>query len=47
MKIAVIGANGKEGSLIVKEALDRGMDVNSIVRDEKKAKTDKFLVRDV
>ena len=47
MKIAVIGANGKEGSLIVEEALNRGIDVTSIVRDEKKAKTDKFLVRDV
>lgn len=47
MKIAVIGANGKEGSLIVKEALSRNLDVTSIVRDSKKAATDKFLVRDV
>ncbi|WP_119326667.1 NAD(P)H-binding protein [Companilactobacillus musae] len=47
MKVAVIGANGKEGSLIVKEALDRGLDVTSIVRDEKKSPTDKYLVRDV
>lgn len=47
MKIAVIGANGKEGSLIVKEALSRGLDVTSIVRDAKKSPTDKYLVRDV
>lgn len=47
MKIAVIGANGKEGSLIVKEALSRGLDVTSIVRDAKKSTTDKYLVRDV
>lgn len=47
MKIAVIGANGKEGSLIVKEALDRGLDVTSIVRDAKKSPTDKYIVRDV
>ncbi|OCG05295.1 NAD(P)-dependent oxidoreductase [Gilliamella sp. wkB112] len=32
MKIAVIGANGKSGSLIVKEALARGHDVTAIVR---------------
>lgn len=47
MKVAVIGANGKEGSLIVKEALNRGLDVTSIVRDAKKSPTDKYLVRDV
>lgn len=32
MKIAVIGANGKAGSLIVKEAVDRGFDVTAFVR---------------
>jgi Putative NADH-flavin reductase len=47
MKVAVIGANGKEGSLIVKEAKGRGLDVTSIVRDSKKSPTDKYLVRDV
>lgn len=33
MKIAVIGANGKAGSRIVKEALDRGHEVTAIVRN--------------
>jgi len=47
MKVAVIGANGKEGSLIVKEALSRGLDVTSIVRDAKKSPTEKYLVRDI
>lgn len=47
MKIAVIGANGKEGSLIVKEAISRGLDVTSIVRDAKKSPTEDYLVRDV
>jgi len=47
MKVAVVGANGKEGSMIVKEAMDRGLDVTSIVRDAKKASTEKYLVRDV
>ena len=37
MKIAVIGANGKAGSLIVKEALSRGHEVTAIVRDTTKA----------
>lgn len=47
MKIAVIGANGKEGSLIVKEAVKRGHDVTSIVRSADKAQTKDYLVRDV
>ena len=32
MKIAVVAANGKEGRLIVKEALNRGHDVTAVVR---------------
>ena len=32
MKIAVIGAAGKAGSLIAKEALDRGHEVTAIVK---------------
>ena len=34
MKIAVICANGKEGKLIVKEAIVRGADVTAVVRGE-------------
>ena len=37
MKIGVIGANGKAGSLILKEAAGRGHEVTAIVRDRKKA----------
>lgn len=37
MKIAVAAANGKEGKLIVEEALERGMDVTAIVRSENKS----------
>ncbi|AKP67524.1 NAD(P)-dependent oxidoreductase [Companilactobacillus ginsenosidimutans] len=47
MKIAVIGANGKQGSMIVKEAVGRGIDVTSIVRDASKAQTEKYIVKDV
>lgn len=34
MKIAVICANGKEGKLITREAIDRGADVTAVVRGE-------------
>lgn len=47
MKIAVIGANGKEGALIVKEAQSREIDVTSIVRDINKSQTEKSIVKDV
>lgn len=36
MKIAVIGANGKVGKLIVSEALERGHEVVAIVCDKNK-----------
>jgi len=36
MKIAVVGASGKAGKLILKEALDRGHEVTAIVRDASK-----------
>jgi len=36
MKVAVLGASGKEGSLIVKEAQKRGLDVTAIVRNATK-----------
>lgn len=38
MKIGVIGATGKAGSLIVKEALERGHEVTAIVRNASKVK---------
>ena len=44
MKIAVIAATGKAGSLIANEAYERGMDVTAIVRDKTKADTDKYAV---
>ena len=36
MNLAVIGANGKAGRLIVQEAIDRGHEVTAIVRDRNK-----------
>lgn len=44
MKIGIIGANGKAGSLIMREALDRGHAVTAIVRNPEKLKTDKVTV---
>ncbi|MBE9916517.1 NAD(P)-dependent oxidoreductase [Paenibacillus donghaensis] len=38
MKIAVIGASGKAGSLIAQEALNRGHEVTAIVRNASKLK---------
>ncbi|GAB3046717.1 NAD(P)-dependent oxidoreductase [Virgibacillus ainsalahensis] len=36
MKVGIIGATGKAGSLIMKEAIDRGNEVTAIVRDASK-----------
>lgn len=36
MKIAIVGASGKAGKQIMKEALDRGHEVTAIVRDASK-----------
>lgn len=44
MKIAVIGAGGKAGSEIVKEALDRGHEVTAIVRNAAKVAGSKAAV---
>ena len=41
MKIAIIGASGKAGSLILKEAVSRGHEVTAIVRDASKLKDQK------
>ena len=36
MKIAIIGATGKAGKLIMEEALQRGLDVTAVVRNKSK-----------
>ncbi len=43
MKIALIGATGFVGSAILKEALDRGIEVTAIVRNPEKLKTENHL----
>lgn len=43
--IAVIAANGKSGQLIVREAVDRGLDVTAVVRGENKTVTQHAIIR--
>lgn len=45
-KIAVVCANGHAGQLIVKEAVDRGMDVTAIVRSENRSVAQHVFVKD-
>ncbi len=47
MKMAVVCANGKAGKLIVKEAVERDLDVTAIVRGENRSAAKKALVKDL
>lgn len=47
MKIAVICANGKAGKLIVKEAVDRGVDVTAVVREDNATAAQEVLKKDL
>lgn len=47
MKIAVVCANGKAGSLIVKEAAARGLDVTAVVRGENRSVAKSALIKDL
>ncbi|MDO5335671.1 MAG: NAD(P)-dependent oxidoreductase [Coriobacteriia bacterium] len=46
-KIAVVAANGKAGKLIVKEAVQRGMDVTAFVRSENATVAQEAVVKDI
>lgn len=47
MKIAVICANGKAGKLIVKEAVDRGLDVTAVVRGDNQTVAQNVIEKDL
>lgn len=47
MKIAVVCANGKEGHLITKEAVNCGFVVTAFVRGENKSEATKAIVKDL
>lgn len=45
-KIAVVAANGHEGSLVVQEAVNRGLDATAFVRGENKTVAPHAIVKD-
>lgn len=47
MKAAVVCANGRAGSLIVKEAVERGIDVTAIARGDNKTEAKSFISKDL
>ena len=47
MKLAVVCANGKAGSLIVDEAVSRGLEVTAIVRGQNKTRAQHTLKREI
>lgn len=47
MKVAVVCANGRAGSLITKEAIERGLDVTAVVREENKTAAEKVIQKDL
>lgn len=47
MKIAVVCANGKAGTLIVKEAVERGLDVTAVVRKDNQTMAQNVLKKDL
>ena len=46
MKILVVGANGRVGSLVVKEALVKGLEVVGLAKEENKSTAIKFINKD-
>lgn len=46
MKIGIVAANGRVGSLITKEAVNRGHEVTAIVRGENKTKAQNSIIKD-
>ena len=47
MKLAVICANGRVGKLIVKEAVERGLDVTAISREDNQTVASKSVIKDL
>jgi len=47
MKVAVVCANGRVGRLVVKEAIDRGLDVTAIAKGENESAAEKYICKDL
>ncbi|MCM1282898.1 MAG: NAD(P)H-binding protein [Muribaculaceae bacterium] len=47
MKLAVVCANGRVGTLVVREAVERGMDVTAVVRKENRTVAEHVIQKDL
>lgn len=47
MKVAVVCANGRVGRLVVKEAIDRGLDVTAVAKGENETATKEYICKDL
>ena len=47
MKVAVVCANGRVGRLVVKEAINRGLDVTAIAKGENKTAIKKYVCKNL
>lgn len=47
MRLAIVCANGKAGTLITKEAVERGIDVTAVVRGENKTVAQNVITKDL
>ena len=47
MKLAVVCANGRAGTLVVKEAVERGLDVTAVVRSENRTVAPNCIQKDL
>ena len=47
MKLAVVCANGRVGTLVVKEAVERGLDVTAVVRSENRTVAPNCIQKDL
>ncbi|WP_349770263.1 NAD(P)H-binding protein, partial [Hungatella sp.] len=47
MKMAVVCANGKAGRLIVEKAVERGIEVTAVVREENRSSTQNVIKKDL
>lgn len=47
MKVAVVCANGRVGTLVVKEAVERGLDVTAVVREANRTVAQNVILKDL
>ena len=47
MKVLIVGVNGKVGSLVLKNCIERGIDVSGLGRGENKNNVTSYIQKDV